>query len=619
MPRRQRQLNSAPFPSRSLVASSASLKGKTAERIYVTDDREWQKQAYRHYRICGEARFAAQFFGHALSKVTLYVTNDPYNPKAERLKEGPAVDTLHELFNGSEGQAAMMTSLGVHLTVAGECYLIGRKAKAIEVVNGEDVETTVDIWEIRSVLEVRTNQAKGKAARWWIKNTAPGRPDIELTTDDVVIRIWVPDPENALLADSPFRSLLPILDEIEWLTKYVFAQTSSRLGGAGVWVVPEEIDFPEPPQDPANPDKNKEMNKADSILASLADAILTPIKDPSNPAAKVPIIATAPADTIQHIKDGWVTFWTELDSEAKELRQEAIQRFALGMDLPPERVLGMGSNLGTGGGTSNGVSHWGAWQIDEDTIKLHVEPMCEVVVQALTIEYERPGSGIPTATIRYDTSDLRLRPDQSAESIVLYNLGLVSGKTVVREHRFDPDADMMKDEERKVWLMLKVAFGSATPDMVNAALKKLGVDLGPTGQADPALNQARPDPALPPPDRELPDPADSEAAALIAACDALVFRALERAGNRARQVIRDAGGEPPKGHSYAVHTIAPSPPQAAAKLLNDAWTCAPQVLAGCGADPEAVVPHLQAYVISLLTSGQPHERTTMVRYLESQL
>ena len=60
--------------------------GQTA-RIYTENDRECQKQCYRHYRICGEARFAATFFGHALARTVLYIVGGPYNPEAE--KAGP--------------------------------------------------------------------------------------------------------------------------------------------------------------------------------------------------------------------------------------------------------------------------------------------------------------------------------------------------------------------------------------------------------------------------------------------------------------------------------------------------------------------------------------------------
>jgi len=597
MPRRQRELAPVvPLPTRSLVASATRFDAKTA-RIYNNSPNTWQAEAYRHYRICGEARFAAQFFGHALSKADLYIPADPRDKRSPKLTSGPAVDALDELFNGCEGQESMNAAVGVHLTIAGECFLIGRTPQ------GE----TDPIWEIRSVLETRTNGLPmGKGGKWWIVQGG-GQPNIPLVDDDVVIRIWTPDPQESIQADSPFRSLLPILEEIEWLTRYVFAQCSSRLAGAGVWMVPEEIDFPEPPD--LDGEENAERNKADKLMTLLADNMLKPIEDPSNPAAKIPIVMTAPGEHIG--KQEWIKFWSELDTEAKGLRQEAIQRFALGMDLPPERVLGMSSNLGTGGGQGTGVSHWGAWQIDEDTIKMHVEPMLDVLVSAIAIYYLRPVTEDPVATIRYDTSDLRLRPDRSAEAMELYDRGLVSGEVVLRENGFDV-SEAMKPDERQMWLTVKVASGSATPEMVNEALRALGVDLGPaavpTLPMPPDINESRPPPSLEDhPNRDLPD----RAAALLAGSEGLVLRALERAGNRLRQ----AGTKPPGVPSYETHTMMSLTPSQATEALVDAWPCAPIVLDGIAPDCESTVKTLHSYTMGLLTSGKPHTRDALAKWL----
>jgi hypothetical protein len=100
-----------------------------------------------------------------------------------------------------------------------------------------------------------------------------------------------------------------------------------------------------------------------------------------------------------------MNFWSELDAEAKDLRGEAIQRFALGMDLPMERILGMSANRHRRR-TSTG-DDWGAWQIDEDTIKMHIELMLEVIAQAHRRLHPARPRRRSTATVRYDTSSLR--------------------------------------------------------------------------------------------------------------------------------------------------------------------------------------------------------------------
>jgi len=68
-----------------------------------------------------------------------------------------------------------------------------------------------------------------------------------------------------------------------------------------------------------------------------------------------------------------MTFWTELDAQSKDMRAEAITRFAVGMDPPAEQILGMSANSGTG--REQWCLSLGAWQIEESTIKMFVEPM----------------------------------------------------------------------------------------------------------------------------------------------------------------------------------------------------------------------------------------------------
>lgn len=588
MPRTRRTPEPVVIPTTSLVASAVRYSGKSA-RIYQPN-RDWQAECYRHYAICGEARFAAKFYGQALSRATLEVSKKtPNGPTVQT--EGPAVDTLDALFNGKDGQAQMLEALGTHLAIAGECYLVGR------TVDGEDM------WEIVSIMEMRVSGAK------WTINYGDGFPPVILSDSDVVIRIWVPNPAQRVEADSPFRSLLPILTEIEWLTRHIFAQTQSRLTGAGILFLPQGMSFPPPPEVDGAPQQT--ANDADAFMLTLADNMIEPIGDPSSPAATVPIVVTAPDDSIDKAK--LMHFWSELDGKALEMRQAAISRFADGMDLPREQVLGMSSNSGTGGGNSNGVSHWGAWQIEESTIKFHIEPMLELICNALTIGYVRPLTEDGEAFVTYNTNKLRLRPDRSVESLELYDRGLLKKEVPVKENGFSPD-DMPDDDEFKMWLLRKIASGSATPEQVQAALTLLGVELPVTPPALPEAPRETPQPPslVDHPDRpKTPERSDSEPPALLAASDALVWRALERAGNRIRQ---KAGVKPPGVPAYSMHTLYQVNGDAG-ELLDDAWSCAPQVLDGLS-DVETTVQTLNSYCRSLFAEQAPHTRDRLKQWLE---
>lgn len=606
---RRRPKQEAVIPTTALVASAVRYPGNAA-RIY-TPSQQWQQEAYRHYSICGEARFAANYYGHALGKASLYAALTSPDGLERAASDSVAAQVLAQLFNGPDGQAQMLTSIGIHLTIAGECYLVGRSRTgdltrdrgALPSSSDDDA----DIWEVVSTLEMKVTGNK------WTISYGDGMADVPLTDNDVVIRIWRPNPARRIEADSPFRSLLPILSEIEWLTRHIFAQASSRLAGAGVLFLPQDMTFPPPPEVDGKPQQT--ANDADSFMLTLAEAMLEPVQDPGSPSALVPIVVTAPSDSID--KARLMHFWSEMDAASQEMRNGAIYRFALGMDLPPEQIMGMSSNPGTGGGNSNGVSHWGAWQIEEATIKLHIEPMLEIIVNALTIGYLRPATE-GNEVVAYDTSALHLRPDRSREAMELYDRGSLKEEVMLRENGFNPKADLPTDEERQAWLLRKVASGSATPDQVHAALKALGVDLGPVADPEPDLapveqmpREARPDPSLDGhPDRPRTPAVTS---ALLVACDALTYRALERAGNRLRQNF----GKPVNCPSYETHTLVKAN-GTAKSVLQDAFSCAAQVLDGI-ADPDEVVPVLDAYCHTLLTEQSPHERDRLAAWLEKGL
>jgi hypothetical protein len=594
MPRQHRAEPPAQSGRTALVASAVRYDaGSTGTTVYRST-MSWQTEAWRQYDICSELRYAANWVGNVLSRATLLAQRRTVHG-FDTMLVGPSVDALQMLFGGTDGQTQMLQALGLHLTVAGEAFLVGRQ------VDGADK------WEVVGVTELRYT-----GGNWLLSYGHGVKPIILDIATSVVIRIWRPHPNHQLEADSPVRALLPILTEIEYLTRHIFAQVTSRLAGAGVWPLPQSMQFPPPPENSAA------TNPAEAFMHTLAEAMLTPIKDPGSPAALVPITITVPDELLGKISAP-IKFWSDLDQQAVVLRSEAIRRFAIGMDMPPEIVLGTAT-------TGSAANHWTAWQIEESSIKVHVEPMLELIANALTVGYLEPLPGIPAdESIGYDTAQLRLRPNRSREAIELFDRGELTAIALRRETGFDED-DAPNDQETKLWLLRKVASGSATPDQVAAALHMLGVDVPsdspvPTRESRPApsLDQ-HPSRALPPapgagPGQPTAAPPGGKvapnSAALLAASEALVFRALERAGNRLRNATVTSV---PKVSAADTYLYVQPHPRSIPKLLEDAWTNVPQILDGI-ADPVQVTASLDAYVRGLLAEQQPHCRSALAKHL----
>lgn len=557
-------------PSRALVASAVAYQGGESvgeiPRIYRPME-EWQKDAWRFYDITGELRFAANWISNVLSRAEIGVAKRDGSPASPA-----AVAARDALFVNSAGQAAVLAAMGVHLTIAGEAYLVGRADK--------------NTWEI-----VGTHEMRVQGGSWAIDYGIAGQLPVQLGASDVVIRIWRPHPYKRIEADSPIKALIPVLTELEYLTRHVFAQVTSRLAGAGILFLPQGFQFP------PSPDQPEGANTPSQFIKVLGDNMMAPIKNPSSPSALVPIVVTVPDDLTE--KPHLMRFWSDLDQHAIEMRSEAIRRFALGMDLPAEIVLGMSSM-----GARSGASHWTAWQIDEASIKVHIEPLLQVVCDALTAGYLRKSPGVQADEVfTFDTSSIRLRPDRSKEAFELYDRGELDGQALRRETGFE-EADLPDDAERKLILLRKVASGSATPEMVADALKQLGVDVGAGGDQ---MNQARPAPSLlDHPVNEIP----SDRNAVNLACEVMVYRTLERAGNRLRSA---SGVKVPDVCAADTHLHVKATPVQVAGLLADAWDVVPKVLSG--ADAETVTARLDEYCRLLLVQQQAHDPALMRQFL----
>jgi hypothetical protein len=412
----------------------------------------WQPDAWIFYHTIGEFRYACDLQGSLISRATLFVGRE-VGGKHVPEQTGPAVDVLADFFGDADGRAEMLRLAGIHLAVAGEFFIVGYT----------DPEDEQDVWQIVAATAIKR---QGDDGPWSVNNI-----QIDLDPKDVfVTRIWRPDPENNELAMSPTRAVLAILGEIHRLTEHVAAQVDSRLAGAGILLMPSDMSLPTPPA--VEGAEQKTANTADELMVILQTAMAASIQNRGDASALVPIVVTAPAEAIAAVQH--MTFWSELDQHAIELRTEAIRRLALGMDLPPEMLLGMGAG-----------NHWSAWQADESAIKAHSEPLLKLITSSLTAGYLRSTlrdegvaeDEIAQLSIRADTSEMRLRPNRSKEAMEMYDRGELSGKALLRETGFDT-TDAMDDEERASWFLRKVAAGSTTPELVEAALRALKVPLG---------------------------------------------------------------------------------------------------------------------------------------------
>jgi hypothetical protein len=578
------------------AASQVKLDGQSIQALKI-DEKEWQKEAWRLYDVVGELRFVANRRGHQLARIRTYVAEVDDTGAPGKESNDTEIKALAEgIFGGPAAKAEGLRTVGIQLFVAGECYIVAESATQ----SGENgVEG--DRWYVVSPTDLKKESGAVKVKK----------PDGEWyqlkSGSDLLIRVWTPHPRKYAEADSPVRSSLPVLREIERLSMLAFSQIDSRLISAGLLLVKQGIDFPHPPDKPGG---------LQGLMDMIIEAAKASLQGAGSAAGLVPIGLEVPgdgavADAISHVR-----FDTPLTAEIKEKLDHAIRRLALGLDAPPEVLLGQGD-----------ANHWSAWQISEDEIQTQVEPVAIRICDALTTAYLAPGlqaigkpeDQVDQWTIWFDTAPLSVRPNRFEDALKAWEKGLISDAALLDAGAFDADDEQTKRArlEWRAWELVKL-----NPQLVaDPEIQKI---LGlPAIMAQPAAGDPN---ALPPPEEQpaLEAPEDQQAlpqeptstetpaqtgeegfAALLPAAEQVVLRALELAGGRL--LTRGTRGQFAAVPKHDLHTrVRARDAQHAAVLLEGAFSHVPALAAHHGVQAGDLEWLLRGYCTELLVRGHPH-------------
>ncbi|MGW3447323.1 Hint domain-containing protein [Streptomyces sp. NPDC001076] len=318
------------LPPRQLTAAASrySVKTTNSSRVSRTDS-SWQQEAWRFFKEVPEVRFAGTWVGNAMSGATLFAGRRADDGTIERAPDNHrAAEIVREIAGGPDGQSNLLADFGPHLVVAGEGWIVVRPtAEDANNVDGYD-------WRVLSTREVK-QQGGGKLTAEIDGEDVPIPPyDPDAPADPmapIAIRVWKPSPDRHIEADSPVRSSLVLLEELQLLNAAVAAIARSRITGRGVLLVPKGTRFPTSPGTAGDAE--------DDLLEVFLEVASTAIREPDSAAATVPIILEVPAEAISDIK--WMSFESNFDELALKLRDEAIRRFANGLEVPAEILLGL--------------------------------------------------------------------------------------------------------------------------------------------------------------------------------------------------------------------------------------------------------------------------------------
>lgn len=611
----------------SLLASAVRYNfDDTSYNNYRFRDETWQRELWRLYDITPELRFAANWIGSACSKVDIFVADVDKLGRVQGRTTTPSIAALSDtIFGGPAAKSEAIRSAMINLTIAGECYILGTTTN------------DRDRWFILSSSEIR--RTRNGDIVWGDKKYFEEIIDLSRS---MVTRLWTPHPQRIWCADAPARSCQPVLRELEQLTKHEFAQIDSRLAGAGMLIIPNNLDFPL---------EQGVTTQGEALMMRLAQAMAASLKGEGTAMALVPLIVeAAPEDIDKSFK--LINFASELSKQAVELRQEAIRRLSLGMDIAPEILTGQGE-----------MNHWSSWFVDEATVKIHVEPLMNRLCDALTQAYLAPalkvmGKDPKRYVYSFDTAPLTIRPQRLQDAINLFERGAI-GYEALRVAGYFKESDAPSEAEKAerylkevilrdpnlfqqpgVRHLIGVSDELLPPDSLTAPTPAGGPGPPPPlipGSIAPGSELPAPTPdGLSAPPSELPGgnmpgtggiPSSIQAAltgaalgphelALLVAANATVLRGLELAGSRLRD--RSTFSQHPNLAKHQVHTkIKARDVLHAASILDGAWTHLPVLLEQFDSNlsPMKVRQVLTRYCTLLLTEGIEHETERLVAVL----
>ena len=585
------------LPLRTVTAAAMPMAGpgvRIADRARrFSANSDWQKQGWYFYDVIGELRAPLVWIANAVSQADLHATElDPATGKPTGPSQNPtAIQAAAQVLGGAAKRATLLRVLALCWQVPGEAWVVVRPQP------NRLGQKQPDEWIVLPPSQVRA-KGSGDAAMWHYRDPKVGT-DVPLAANSRLFRIWSPHPADFIQADSAVRPALPVCREIEKSTQTIAGQLDSRLATAGVWLVADELDLP----------KGEHETTALAFMDELLSVAETGIQQPGTPAGVVPVAFNAPAEMIAAGSAlAFVDSSTAFVGGIDDLRDKALARLANTLDMPHDVAAG----------TQGESNHWSAWQVEESTYKIFIEPLLRALGDALTEQWYRPALVAMGMTpqqaerfeIGWDTTNIVARPDDRETLESLYEKILISDEYMLAENGIPEDA--MPDEAQRERRLLE-KWVTSSPAILSepGVAETLGMPELAAAQAS-ALEEA-PEPvveeprALPATQGEEPEP-EGVPDGLTAAAELLVFDALSRAGGRL--LTRENRGQFASTPKHELHTVIGTGPEDSV-LLEGSFQFVDPVAEAFGLDAWDLKDTLSRHVIGTIDSAHPHNRDTL--------
>jgi hypothetical protein len=380
----------------------------------------WQYRALQYYDQIGELHFASHFLARMMSRVRYYPATLNDDGSTEPITSGAPVELLNRIQDPGGGRSRVQYSYGLLSFITGEGVLFGYN-------EGRD-------WKFLWKDEIKFRD-DGSAVRLY--------PDKRESSEvGVGYRVWTPHPRQSDLPDSPVSSVMDICEELIILTQSVRATAVSRITN-GLMKIPQELSF-----GAAEPLGDEDMEN-DPFLADYSEHMVRQVENPGSAESMVPFSIIGNYDYLDRFE--WMkTHDPATDYMEQALRVECVKRMALGLDMPPEALLGM-----------TDANHWTAKQVMHDMWRTHGVPKAEAFADDLNQAYLRPAleqeefPGFEDVVVDYDDSKVVISPDRTDDADQAFDRGQINDDAYAVLKGFDASF-AATEEDKKIYLATKL-------------------------------------------------------------------------------------------------------------------------------------------------------------------
>ena len=320
-----RRVRHSPESALALIAASQPIPDPTTKQfknpISLAGRMGWQTESWELMDRVGELRYYVSWRASSCSKVRLVASElDDEGTPTGKCRNPRVRDIVSSIGGNRLGAAQFIKRCVEGLTVPGEVF------QGI-IVEADGTER----WLAFSRDEIRKTGQNTTV-------TMPNGEDHILTADDSLWRTWNPHPRYAKDSDSPVRACRDALREIVRTTATIADAAKSRLLGAGIVFVPQEMSLPtaDSPAPGAVADAGyalqgvPAMRQLEELIYQIARVSY---EDDESFARMIPIFCGVPGEQIKNVNH--LKFDTEFTDTAIKTRNDAIARLALGLDVSP--------------------------------------------------------------------------------------------------------------------------------------------------------------------------------------------------------------------------------------------------------------------------------------------